>query len=227
MSEPAAKFIGIIKFFRDEQKLDALVNGCFYCNTPEFYRQNNYEGVSDKFESCYFSYNSIRDNEPLKLKVNGVTLNNVSRMIIHNPGDGDAWMHCWYALWFPKDQAELDEMNVNIERMKSEFGNQYAFIHANEIKDFVNHLEKFTDKPIFCKEVEYSPEQGKWGTFCKSLSYAYQREYRFSIGECEPHIMKEYVVTSPNGFSNIILKNPKLELQHSLTSQVLLEISVD
>lgn len=54
MSKSEVEFIGLIKFFREEKKLDALINGCFYCNTPEFYRNSGYEGVSDKFESCFF-----------------------------------------------------------------------------------------------------------------------------------------------------------------------------
>lgn len=227
MTEQAGKFLGLIKFFREEWKLDSLINGCFYCNTPEFYRMSGDEGVSDKFESCVFSYRTSRNDEPVTLNVNGIDLNDVLGLTVHNGGDGDAWMHCWYALWVPKDQADLDETKANIERMQSEFGKLYAFIPAREIKTFHETLSKLTDKPISCKEVVYSSDKEKWGTFCKSLSYAYQREYRFSIGECEPHNTTEYIITSTDGFSDVIVKNPKIQLQHNTTGQVWLEISAD
>lgn len=227
MIEPQGKIFGLIKFFREEWKLDALINGCVYCNTPEFYRMSGAEGVSDRFESCRFSYRSSRKDEPIFIKFNGVDLSDVSGLTIHSPGDGDAWMHCWYVLLGPENQTDLDELKVSIERMKLEFGNLYAFIPADKIEDFYHKLTGLTEKKIRSKKVTYNSDMDKWGTFCKSSSYEYQREYRFSVGKCEPHSTEEYVITATDGFPNMVFKNPEIKIQHNITGEVWFEINTD
>jgi hypothetical protein len=66
MNTPAR--IGLLKFFRDFDKLKKLRDGLFYCNTPEFYRQSGQEGVSDLHESCSHAYRKNRDDDPIKIK---------------------------------------------------------------------------------------------------------------------------------------------------------------
>ena len=209
----AGQVVGLLKFFGNEDFLDMLIAGCFHCTPPEIYRLHGDEGVSDKFESCAFSYRPERGDTAVELQINGQVIEGLMDMTSHNGGEADSWMHCWFTLRTPEEQQGLDSLKSDIERMKKEFGVNYAFIPGPKLKPFISQLQSISDKKLRCSDVAYSADRSIWGNFCKSPKYDYQREYRFLFGECSTHEKEYYVLNDPKGFKEYILKNPDLRLK--------------
>jgi len=216
MSFVPNQFLGLIKFFKNESYLDALISGCFHCTPPERYRLNEEKGIGDKYESCFFSYRPDRGDEKIIIKVADHEINpdDIVSATIFNRNDRDSWMHCWSIFRLPPDELALQRFKDDIVRMQSEFGNNYAFIHAHNLKPFVQRLTETSEKKMYCGEVKYSQYKNDWGNLCKSLDFSYQREYRFLFGECETSEMDFYIFHDPNGFDDYIQKNPEIKLEN-------------
>lgn len=219
------QFLGLVKFFRNEDFLDSLRSGCFHCTPPEVYRLDKQKGVSDKYESCAYSYREKRGDEPITITFGDIDISDALGVTVHNRTDKDAWMHCWFTLRLPKDQEALDKLKADVAKMKKQFGEHYAFIPAPNLKLLVSKLQGLSEKPLFCGEVQYSGDKSKWGNLVKSLEYSYQREYRFLFGECESSEVEYYIFNNPEGFSDLILKNTDFKLQSNDGEHVWFELS--
>ncbi|WP_432468133.1 hypothetical protein [Agarivorans sp. Z349TD_8] len=204
--------VGIIKFFRDKDKLDQLVDGLFYCNTPEFYRLSDASGVSDHHESCANSFRKGRDSESIKLYINGFELPHIEKVTLHTNEHKDRWMHCWFALTIPQTDIELRALTDDINRMRDEFGCNYVFVEEKNIPILVGRLYTTTSLKIAHGLVKYSPNQFDWSAICKSDQYTYQREYRFLVGECSHSHVEPIKPKYDSGFSDLMYVNKKLEL---------------
>jgi len=213
-------FLGLVKFYRNEEFLDNLLDGGFHCTPPEIYRLDKQEGVSDKVESCAYSYRKERDDSPIVTKLDDVDLGDLIGFTAHNGTEKDAWMHCWFTLRSPSDQAGLDQLKRDVARMKKQFGNHYAFLPPVNLKPLIFRLNSLSTKESFCGEVGYSGDKSKWGNLCKSLGYSYQREYRFLFGECSPSEKDFYVFDAPKGFGDLIYSNSDVKLQSEDGSHV-------
>lgn len=209
----ANQFLGLVKFFRNESFLDSLISGCFHCTPSEVYRLDKQEGVSDKFESCAFSYRKERNDSPIILEINGLQITDLLGMTTQNGDDKDSWLHCWFTLRVPKDQEDLDNLKTDLEKMKTHFGRLYAFIPAPSLSPFIERLKIISREKCSCGTVKYSSNRSDWGTLCKSIIYSYQREYRFCFGECSTSEMEPYVINDDQGFEKFIYKNPELKFQ--------------
>jgi hypothetical protein len=73
------QFLGLVKFFRNEDYLDSLISGTFHCTPPEVYRLDKQEGVSDKSESCAFSYRKDRGDNPIKVTFAGKVIGGITQ----------------------------------------------------------------------------------------------------------------------------------------------------
>ena len=206
-------FIGLVKFFRNESYLDMLISGTFHCQTPEIYRLHEQEGISDKFESCRFSYRKERDDPLISLTLNGVEINDALAITIHNGDGGESWLNCWLVLRVPANEEELESLNTDIDLMKKQFGEHYAYISPPDLEKVIEILKKNSEKPLTANQVLYHEDEDEWGIFCKSPTYAYQREYRFAFGECSPSETEAYCFQCPEGFQDLIYKNPQFELK--------------
>jgi len=219
------QFLGLVKFFKNEDFLDSLRNGCFHCTPPEVYRLDKQEGISDKFESCAYSYREERGDSPITIKFGDTNISDALGLTVHNRTEKDAWMHCWFSLRLPKDQKALVKLKGDVTKMKKQFGTNFAFIPAQNLKPLVSKLKELSVKPLFCGEVEYTSDKSKWGNLVKSLDYSYQREYRFLFGECSTFEKEYYIFNSPNGFSDLILKNTGFKLQSNDGKRIWFDLS--
>ncbi|WP_033570615.1 hypothetical protein [Dickeya undicola] len=219
------QFLGLIKFFRNEDFLEKLIEGCFYCIPPEVYRLAKQEGVSDKFESCSFSYRKSRGDDDIKLKINDIELKGVHGVTVHNAQQRDAWMHCWFTLRLPKDENSLSQLIQDIEKMKYQFGGHYAFIPPLNLKELLERLKKHSKLPFSSSEVKYTGESSLWGNTCKSLEYSYQREYRFIFGECSVIETTPYIINIESGLNDLIFKDPDIKLKSNDNRHVWLDLS--
>ncbi len=82
----ANEFLGLIKFFRNEEFLDKLIAGRMHCQTPETYRLSNMEGVSDRAESCVESWRPARGGSAFEVTINNHVLpfEDIAALTIHN-----------------------------------------------------------------------------------------------------------------------------------------------
>lgn len=208
MQTQNARFLGLVKFFADETKLQSLVEGCFWCNTPEYYRRSNAEGVSDKNESCAISYRASRNDPLVTLTINGEVISDAISITIHRGDDGDGYMHCWFALYETNSPDEEERLNNTITRMKEEFGGHIAFVPAQFVEPLYKRISSLTELEVSCGRVSYSDDKAQWGSFCKALSYEYQNEFRFSIGRCAPDEVNPLILKHEGGFKDLIFPNP-------------------
>lgn len=206
-------FLGLVKFFRNEAFLDRLIGGCFHCTPPEVYRLDKQEGVSDKFESCAYSYREERSDAPVVIKFGDIDISDALGVTVHNRAEKDAWVHCWFTLRLPGDESGLDQLKRDVAIMKKQFGHHFAFLPAPNLRPLVSRLKELSSKEMFCGEVDYNGNKAKWGNLCKSLDYSYQREYRFLFGECSPSEKEFYIFDDPQGFSDLIHKNADFKIQ--------------
>lgn len=179
------KIIGIIKFFKSEDYLDQLCNGKLFCNTPEYYRLHDAEGVSDRSECCSWAYRKSRGDVGGRIEVEGHTIEGITNITYRANGYKDSWLHCWTTLVMPQSDEELDNFIKDIKRIRSEFGLNYAYIRPSKISPFINHIKTMTTHEVKAGEVAYSEKTHDWSPACKSKKYQYQREFRILIGECQ------------------------------------------
>ena len=156
------KLIGIIKLFGNDSFLESLIAGTLYCNTPEVYRQSNLEGVSDRNESCLFSFRPERGDEEIILEVNGIRIKEIKSLTAHNPGVPEAWLHCWTTFEIPETDEELIALKKDVLRLQTEFGRNYVFIRDDRITSFLNTITTLTDHRVIARKVVYSEKPTDW-----------------------------------------------------------------
>lgn len=220
------QLLGIVKFFDNEDYLSKLIDGIFYCKTPEVYRLEKREGVSDRLEGCRYSYRAERGDGDTSLTFNGVDISDAVAVTIQSTRHKDSWMHCWFSLRVPENEDSLILLKSDIERMKAEFGSKCAFIPLEKMKPFIEHLQKLSSKSLGCGFVEYSEDPNQWGRLCKSMQYAYQREYRFLFGECSVHDVEPYIFNEEQGFSEYIYRGESLKLTSKSGEKIWLELGI-
>ncbi|WP_156941152.1 hypothetical protein [Cobetia crustatorum] len=232
MSWKSNDYIGMIKFFQSDKEfyLDKLLSGLIHCQTPEVYRISDMEGVSDRFESCIHSYRHDRNDDDVKITIKKhssgeeIEITDVLSLTLYQSEQKDSWLSCWMSLRIPEDEEELENLKDDITRMKANFGNSFVFLPVNNVGEFFKRIEKSTTEKFTHCEVVYDGDRNNWGSFCKSLDYSYQREYRLSFGECSSLEKEPYMFSCPEGFSDIMYKNPKIKLESKDRSRVWLEI---
>jgi len=206
------KFYGILKFFSNEDYLNDLCNGVFYCNTPEFYRLHEGEGVSDHTESCSASYRNERGDRNGRIVIQGKHTINLTNFTMRSAGEKDSWLHCWTTVLIPNNDKELNELISNFNRLRNEFGLNYAYIRPANIKPFISLLSNLTKNDVRAGDVKYSPSFNEWSPCCKNIEYKYQREFRFLIGECPELSVDPLIIRCPNKFKGLIEKNLRIDL---------------
>ncbi|GAA6186436.1 hypothetical protein [Aliiglaciecola sp. NS0011-25] len=205
--------IGYIKFFRDLDKLKSFEDGLFYCNTPEFYRQSPADGVSDPHESCFHAYRKSRGDDSVKIQINGTEIEGITDSTTYLGGLKDRWLHCWFAFDMPESDIEFDNLYQNIQMMRKEFGENFAFLPRENLLRFVNRLRSAIELNLEHGNVKYSSNKQEWSFACKSSAYSYQKEFRFVVGECGHLETTPLKIIVQEGFSDLIFVNDSIELK--------------
>jgi hypothetical protein len=203
---------GLIKFLKNEDFLSQLCSGKLFCNTPEYYRLNTENGVSDHFESCSWSFRKSRGDTGAKIVVDGHSIEGLTNVTIRASGLRDSWLHCWTTLVMPQDEIELDILVRDLRRIRSEFGLNYAYIPPSNIHPFFDYIKTLTSHEVRAGRVTYSEKASDYSPLCKSAKYRYQREFRFLIGECQELSTEPLIIQSQKGFGEFILKNISINI---------------
>lgn len=222
-------FFGLIKFFRNERNLDSLISGKLHFNTPEHYRLSGEEGISDKNESCSLSLRDTKTDRDFKFFWAGKEVPGIKALTMYSDDLKEQWLHCWTALHIPNDDSEITNLVKDINRMRQEFGHQFAFIlNANEnYNSFIKRLHELTNNKTTHGHVSYSDNRWNWSIRCKSIEYSYQREYRFCIGFCNHTDTEQYEIIDESGFQDYISKNPVLEVIETDTQLIRFHLDID
>jgi hypothetical protein len=217
----------LIKFFRDRDKLDSFLDGMFWCNTPEFYRLEDAAGVGDKNESCVHSYRASRDGVRATSTIEGLSPIEITSSTWHNYSLKDRWMHCWFEWNLPKTDKDGIRLVEDINRMMSEFGNLYTVLLYRDISEFISRVDKVTDLNFGANTVRYSTIREEWNSLCKDTRYAYQREFRFLLGECSASEVEPQKIYISKGFRDIVLDCPPISMKDENTNELLFELTTD
>jgi hypothetical protein len=209
-----SEIFGLIKFFDNDDFLSQLCNGTFYCNTPECYRLHTKQGVSDPYECCSWSFRKTRGDAGAKIVVGGNTIEGLNNITCRATGMKDSWLHCWTLLEFSQDEAEVESLVNDLQRIRNEFGSNYAYMLPSNIWPFFNHLKTLTQHKVSAIRVTYSSKPNEWSPICKSMDYQYQREFRFLIGECQELTTDPLIIQNQKGFSDFILKDAGIAIQN-------------
>lgn len=209
----ASSLLALVKFFRNEDYLQDLVGGRFYCQPPERYRLEHLEGVGDPHESCSFSYREERGDPSIQVKLNDIDISDVNAITIHRSSDHDSWLHCWMSIRLPNDEESLAALKADVKRMKKEFGDKYVFIPAPRLRPFVDYLKTQAPLSMWCGEVLYASTPELWSSRCKAVRYSYQREYRFCFGECSTSELAPLDFRCSTALERFIVKDANLTLK--------------
>lgn len=201
-----------------------MIGGTFYCNTPEYYRMCESHGVGDKHESCIHSYRQGRGDQPVIFRMKEFTFEpKLQTLTIHRGKKKDAWLHCWMTLEIPEEEAGLHSLVSDLNRMRLEFGNHFAFIPYKSINPFVACLRELTALDILRGPVKYSNDSMDRSPACKDSSFSYQREFRFLIGQCTLE-SAPLVLQYPHGFRELIFKDMPLQIVDPATGAIWLHL---
>ncbi|NQW46377.1 MAG: hypothetical protein HQ464_01265 [Planctomycetes bacterium] len=212
----AKRIGGLLKFFDRDTRLDGLLSGHVYFNTPEYYRLASGKGRADPHESCAFSFRKHRGDPPVQMKFADKEISEILTLTISNGGRKPGWLHCWTAILVPATFKDLRRICDDINRMREEFDKRYVFLPRNRIRDFATQVQQAL--PADCVDaldydlVKYSPNSDDHDPWCKATAYAYQSEYRFVLGECEHTDTSPRTVKHPKGFHEILVADPAIQI---------------
>jgi len=199
-------------------------------SAPETYRADGHEGRGDPQESCTAAYRIKNGESPLQMKF-GEQEFQVTALTVHSAGRKPGWLQCWFAIELPADFEELERLIQDINRMREQFGSRYVFLHAERIDSYVErvrgNLPSDKQDGIDHGLVAYSARQDELGVFCKAHPYAYQREYRFVLGECGHTETSPKHVHCPAGLKDILFLEPTIRILGQSEDELLLVLDKD
>lgn len=215
----------ILKFFSKKEYLEDFLDGKIYCKHPLFYRRIKTAGVGDRFESCQDFAEGLEQLKERKIIINGRTLtyeNGLRSITIHPRGQDDYYLHCWFSATPSLLHNEGLILFNNLNRVASEFGDQYiAVVPPENVFEFFKRM--YTSECEKIGFVKYSNNRQDWGIFCKSISYQYQREFRFLYQPDNTSDVNiedlSFIANAPKGFRDIIKVININEINLHLNSQ--------
>lgn len=227
----AKRIGGLLKFFDSDTYLDDLLGGCVYFNTPEYYRLASCQGRADPHESCAFAFRKDRGDPPVQMTFSDIEIKEILTLTISNGGRKPGWLHCWTAVLMPATLEDLRQLCDDINQIREEFGQRYVFLPGNRIRDFAAQIQQ--SLPVNCADaldyglVRYSPSSDDHDPGCKATAYAYQREYRFVLGECGHTDIAPRIVQNPIGFREMLAPDSTIQILPEDDSGLLLLLDVN
>jgi hypothetical protein len=176
------RVVALIKFFENEKFLNDFVEGAIYCNTPQFYREHKGQGVGDKSESCLKYWDKEAGDNMPEFTLDGEIkdLSNAKNVLVFPSREHkDSWLQCWATV------GSHNEFENDIDRIAKECGRYFVVLPIENLPEYEARLKKGLNTDFSHGLVSYSNDPLKFGLAVKGDVYAYQREYRFLIGECD------------------------------------------
>lgn len=222
------RLAGLLKFFDRDDYIADLLAGLVYFNTPECYRLACKEGRADLHESCAFSFRKDRGDAPVQVTFAGQEIKEILTLTMHNAGRKQGWLHCWSAVLLPASLDELQQLSTDINRIREEFGRKYVFLPGSHVNCFAERIQRelltASNNAVHHGLVQYSASKDEWGVWCKSTAYAYQREYRFVVGECGHTDITPKPIRCPGGFTDILHTDGVLKVHGDKGDDVLMAL---
>ncbi len=180
-----AKRVGVLIKWGKREYLEKLVQGELYLNTPEYYRINVDKSFGDKFESCAYAYREERDKIAPVLLKDGVPLSQFhpTSATIYGATDRSFYLHCWSMVSAWDDPGELEALVTDLRKQQEELGPCFVALRSRDIGTLLERI-RGTEPDAGCSHVEYSDDPNRQSCVCKRTQFAWQREFRFLVGEC-------------------------------------------
>ncbi|GGG60250.1 hypothetical protein GCM10011403_16990 [Pseudohongiella nitratireducens] len=117
----------------------------------------------------------------------------------------DAWLQSWSVLG-PHNCFEQ-----SLERMLEEFGTYFVLLPAKKIRAYVKLLSKASDSQVRYGFVQYSSNPLDRSLTVKDISFSYQKEFRFYVGECRKDEIESKTLQL-KGLGKMLLEAASLKL---------------
>lgn len=212
----AKKVVALIKWGKREH-LEKLVRGELYLNTPEYYRINADKSFGDKFESCAYSYRAGRDDvAPVFLK-DGVPLSHfrTTSATVYTASKQSFYLHCWSMISAWDGLIDLKALAVDLQRQREQLGPCFVALRSRDIGPLLERIQE-KEPDAGCSHIEYSDDPNQQSCVCKHTQFAWQREFRFLVGDCserETHARRLQL----GDLSNLLLFNGTFNLRNKKT----------
>ncbi len=184
-----------IKFFSNPKYANDLMHGKFFCNTPEYYRKSNLEGVGDIQESVAYNgkYNpdykigdiplkrfvELSDLQIPEKELKELTVDLFPEQFKHG------WLHCWFIIDEVTSPEFIAQLAPDLIRVQKEFGFSYVHFTSNDFHKVTERLANALGCPVRNTRIVYTNNNYFHNIACKRLEYKYQREFRFILDECD------------------------------------------
>ena len=194
------KPLAYLKFVGEEQWLQDLKSGKFYCNTPKYYRNRYEAGVGDSQEAVAYSggfaqSGSVDPNAMIGPVSVGQMLSQTGlpnpsaiqnlEITLTKEGHEHGWLHCWFVIDEVRDGFQLASLLTDLHRVREEFGCNYAILNVEGYSKLLRRFEECGIAQVRTARVGYSDNRFHTGIACKRLQYQYQREFRFVFSQCD------------------------------------------
>ena len=212
----AKRVVALIKWGKCED-LEKLVQGELYLNTPEYYRIHADNSFGDKFESCAYSYRAGRDEIAPVLLKDGVPLSHfrTKSATFYTASKQSFYLHCWSMVSAWDSPSELKALALGLQRQREQLGPCFVALRSRDIGSLLERIQE-KEPDARCSHIEYSDDLNRQSCVCKRTQFAWQREFRFLVGDCaerETHAR----CLQLSDLSDLLLFNETLDLRNEKT----------
>ena len=196
------------------------MEGEVYCNTSETYRLEKFEATGDVNEAGTASEEQL-------IKILGAApeaflgVSNITSKPVNR------WLHCWFALDYPENDAELSLLTADLIRAREQYGENFVLLPSNHLDEFLWRVRSLQPGAFVPGRVSYSTDQEDWSLSCKPACFAYQREYRLMFGECSHKTTEPLVLRYHAGFADLLEKNPQIKILKNKSDAVWFKLNKD
>jgi len=173
--------VALIKLISEEQWYLASRNGDMLLRTPHYFRNKEDPGRGDRHESCVGYWDRKRGHEMPAISSDGAPMDmaDVETLLMYPIDEQkDAWMQSW-SIVGPDNYYE-----ESLQRLVNEFGPYFILMPVKHIVNYIAMLEQATGLSVRGGPVQYSDDPMKRSLTVKDSEFAYQKEFRFFVGEC-------------------------------------------
>ncbi|WP_208281648.1 hypothetical protein [Massilia oculi] len=173
--------LALIRLISEEQWYLASRNGEMRLRTPHYFRNKEDPGRGDRHESCVGHWSKTLGHEMPTISKDGVPMDmtDVETLLMYPIDEQkDAWMQSWSIIG-PDNYYE-----ESLQRLVNEFGPYFVLMPAKHIATYAAMLEQATGASVRYGPVQYSDDPMQRSLTVKDSEFAYQKEFRFFVGEC-------------------------------------------
>jgi len=201
--------VALIKFFSEEKHYLAFKDDYSILRTPHYFRKREEIGRGDRSESCLGYWDKELGDSMPNIVINGqqIDLEEAQSVLVYPAHEQqDAWLQSWCVI------GPHNEFEQSLERMLEEFGAYFVVLPVGNIDAYAKLISKASGKPVHYGLIRYSDNPLERSLTIKDHRFAYQKEFRFYVGECDKNEVKDINIRL-DSVSNLLLEAASLRLE--------------